>query len=253
MKLNSSKLPNYLYRAVLSNIPLSRNEIIYQTIYNNNKCITLANLWHKLPDKDILFMGEINSPYELKTKILKPLEKKGQIIRGRAPERPEFKKSGYVVDVKRAYREKFPYTMANLDPFPVWLRRDYVFHLLIYKGANITYKAFPEKLHPELDALTNHLLYLSNEYPQIKELVDRGINDRVSPKWDEEHKEIEWITKQIQGDIEPYPSLDAKDNLKLIMKSGANLGDQYKRGIKFLKEKIAEKKGVLLSIPKFKN
>ena len=130
-KTSIQKLPLHFQKALVRDLLLSKEEVILQTIYNG-KCLSLKNLWLNLPKEE--FRENSNfSKNQLRENYLIPLEEKGQLIRDRAPDIPKFKKSGYKVDLKKAYKERLPYTMMGLNPLPPFERIDYVIHLFLYK------------------------------------------------------------------------------------------------------------------------
>jgi hypothetical protein len=86
---------------------------------------------------------------------------------GRAPEKPQFKKSGYVVNPIKAYKTSLPCFISQFDPLPVILRQDYIYHILMYHKQR-AYKSFPENKYPLLDDFNLRLVY---NLEKLKELL----------------------------------------------------------------------------------
>ena len=72
--------------------------------------------------------------------------------RGRAFDLPKYKKSGYVVNVEEAFKERLPYTLTFLNPLPILFREDYIYHLLL-KDRSLPYMIYPEENHADIDKL----------------------------------------------------------------------------------------------------
>ena len=86
----------------------------------------------------------------------------GALIRDK-PEDNFFKKGGYSVDVKSAYKDKLPYTLMGLNPLPPLDRIDYIFHLILYKDPKLPYEIFPEEKHEFLDKLAEEAVFLAEK------------------------------------------------------------------------------------------
>jgi hypothetical protein len=158
----STKVPVYFKKAVIRGIPLSKEEIILQTIYNN-KTITLKNLWNVIPKEE--FGDELTSKNALKEHYLHKLINKEFLIRDKAEGSP-FKKGGFAVNLRTAYKEKLPYTMIGLDPLPAFERVDYLYHLILYKDPQLPYQIFPEDKHEFIDKLNQEAVYLAEKLLQ---------------------------------------------------------------------------------------
>jgi hypothetical protein len=223
----STKVPIYFKKAVIRGIPLSREEIILQTIYNN-KAITLKNLWNIIPKEE--FGDELTSKNALKEHYLHKMVKKESLIRDKA-EGSYFKKGGYAVNLRTAYKEKFPYTMVGLDPLPAFERVDYMYHLILYKDPQLLYKIFPEDKHEFIDKLNSEAVYLAEKLLQEDPtgLFSLDLMEFLN-KYDYNYK---------RGDPNYKFAIERKNNLSL----------QFKRKLEVLpafpnfKEKVHDKSG----------
>ena len=155
----STGIPVYFKKAVIKGIPLTREELILETIHNG-KCLTLKNLWNTLPKEE--FGEELTSKNSLKENYLYKMVEKGFLIRDKAEDNL-YKKGGYSVNIRAAYKEKLPYTMIGLNPLPAFERVDYMYHLILYKDPKLPYQIYPEEKHEFIDKLSQQAVYLAEK------------------------------------------------------------------------------------------
>lgn len=142
-------------KALVKGLSLKKDETLFQIIYNN-KCLSFKSLIAKLPA--VQFEEEMKYKRELKRYLDKFIETKA-LVKGRAPDFPKYKSSGYSVNLEVAYKEKFPYTLMELDPLPVLDRDDYIFHLFLNKEPYLAYKMYPEEKHEKIDSLLSETIF----------------------------------------------------------------------------------------------
>lgn len=185
-------------KALVKGFSLSKDEVLYKTIYNH-KCLSFKNIRNKL--HPVQFEQELKSTRALKNFLNKQIEK-GALIRDRAPDIPEFKKSGYSVNVNEAYKDKFPYTLMSLDPLPVLKREDYIYHLILNTDPYTTYKLYPDEYHETLDKYFSQTIYFCEQlFDQVPDLLislneDLKIFNNLDPKILNETKKRIEKTKQ---------------------------------------------------------
>jgi hypothetical protein len=180
-------LPLSFKKALITNIPLKKDEIILQTIYNN-KCVSLKTLWNILPKA--VFYNDINSKNQLKTKYLLKMQEDGAIYRDKVPEIERFRKGGYAVDVNRAYEKKLPYTLANLDPLPPLEREDYIYFMLM-RDPNYPYQIFPESKFEMIDKIKSDFMYLVEKFGDDISKVSEDFSQQLSVERDVTNKILE--------------------------------------------------------------
>jgi hypothetical protein len=190
-----SFLPLPFRRALVNNLPLKTNEILLETIYNN-KCITTEFLWDKLHDKNRC-KYEIGSPNKL-AKILEHMMTRGWLKKGRAPERPQTKSSGYKVDLIPSYKNRLPYTAMGLNPLPAFERDDYIYHLILNKELSLLYQMYGEDKHKHIDQLVSNTVYLFEKYhKEIPKFLQENVSmtlfekDNIDPKKNSTEQKIE--------------------------------------------------------------
>ena len=173
--MKNVEIPIAIKRALINNIPLKRDEIIFKTIYNH-KCLSLNSLWNLLPKS---FTAEMSTKNKLKDNYLHKLVKEGALIRDQAPDYPRFLKAGYSVNLQKAYKEKLPYTLMDLNPLPAFEREDYIYHLLIHQNDDIPYLVFPEEKHQMIDVLKERVIYylekIGEESQKLEEISRREL------------------------------------------------------------------------------
>lgn len=154
--MKNVQIPLAIKKAIINKLPLKRDEIILKTIYNN-KCVSLKTLWTTLPRTHF---NEISTKSQLKEKYIRPMVKEGALKRDQAADYPNFFKAGYAVDIEKAYKNKLPYTLMDLNPLPALEREDYIYHLLIHQDEDVVYQIFPEEKHQMIDIMKEKVIYL---------------------------------------------------------------------------------------------
>ena len=154
--MKNVEIPLAIKKALIHKIPLKRDEIILKTIYNH-KCVSMKTLWSILPRSNF---NDITTKTQFKEKFLHKMVKEGALIRSQAPDYPKYLKAGYAVDLQKAYKNKLPYTLMELDPLPALEREDYIYHLLIHKDDELPYEIYPEEKHEMIDILKERVVYL---------------------------------------------------------------------------------------------
>lgn len=129
-------------------------------------------------------------------------------MRGRAHDIPKYKKSGYIVNVSEAYKDRLPYTITFLNPLPALFRQDYIYHLLIIDRA-LPYSIFPEEYHKEIDRLNAQVTDLLNRNSISLIQIHKELLKEMNP-----NKQIDLIAEE-RADIVIKKPLREKLNLKL--------------------------------------
>lgn len=153
----AGNIPVAFKRALVNGIPLNPDEMVLKTIYNA-KSLTVDGLWKIMPKFELSKLG-ITTRNQFKTKYLPNLLEKEIIKKSRAVDKPEFKHSGFSVNVKVAYKDKYPYTLMELDPLPALIKQDYIYHLLLTQDLTVPYSIFPEDFHRNLDNYASNIIY----------------------------------------------------------------------------------------------
>jgi hypothetical protein len=173
--MKNVEIPIAIKRALINNIPLKKDEIILKTIYNN-KCLSLNSLWNLLPKS---FITEISTKNKLKENYLHKLVQEGALIRDQAPDYPKYLKAGYSVNLEKAYKERLPYTLMDLNPLPAFEREDYIYYLLIHQNDDVPYLVFPEEKHQMIDVLKERVIYylekIGDESQKLEEVSRREL------------------------------------------------------------------------------
>jgi len=165
-------------KALVRGYTLTKDETLFQTVYSN-KCLSFRNLYTKLPA--IEFEEELKSKTKLKDYLALKI-KEGGLVKDRAPDFPQYKKSGYAVDLKTAYKNKYPYTLMSLDPLPALERDDYIYHLFLNTDPYVPDKIFPEEKHEMLDNYFSNTIFYSEQLFQDlpAELLSMNENLKIS-------------------------------------------------------------------------
>jgi hypothetical protein len=133
----------------------------------------------------------------------------GKLVRGRAVDKPEYKKSGFEVVVHKAYKDKLPYTIADLNPLPILFRKDYISHLFLYYG----YKAY--EIYSE-----EHYKLLDEINIEVQTFLETPIMTTIPEQLSEE------VYQEVLGTIQDKDLLDIG---KLISKQSLNFMAKNKR------------------------
>jgi hypothetical protein len=148
-------------------------------------------LWEKFElNKEIT--KDFQTKSILKKHLLNKWEEKNWLERGRSFDLPKYKKSGYVVNVEQAFKDRLPYTLTFLNPLPILKREDYIYHLLI-KDRSLPYSIFPEEYYEQIDKMN---LYLT-------ELLKRDSIEIIS------------LHKQLMRNMNQFNFKDNNDNVNL--------------------------------------
>jgi hypothetical protein len=140
--------------------------------------LTLDGIWDRV-SKNEQILNTFETKEGLDKKLIQNWLITGVIKKGRAVDRPQFKSSGFELDVRKAYKNKLPYTVASLNPLPPLLRTDYIAHLFIYHKC-IAYELFPEKYYPKLDIINQEVAKLmDSDYVQLTNLFNKTEEEKI--------------------------------------------------------------------------
>jgi hypothetical protein len=184
--MKNVQIPIAIKKALINKLPLKKDEIILKTIYNN-KCVSLKTLWSVLPRNHF---NEINTKSQLKENFLRQMVKEGALRRDQAQDYPKFFKAGYAVNLEKAYKNKLPYTLMDLNPLPALEREDYIYYLILHQDEDLIYQIFPEEKHEMIDMMKERVIYIMEKLgEESQKLLETSIEDLREEEADENEKD----------------------------------------------------------------
>jgi len=162
------QMPQCFRRALLNKVKIQNHYLVLKSLYESGKyflckfegCISTNLLYEKL-NNDEANKKKFKHANYLRLIMLPKLEKLGKIERGRAIDKPNFKHSGWKIVLNRAFDREFPCLISKLNPIPLYLKKDYIMHLFIYKTNDEVFNLYPKDKHRILNKINEELqLYL---------------------------------------------------------------------------------------------
>ena len=94
------------------------------TLLHEKGSLSTDRIWEEFLRDKTVSKELINSKSFLKSRILFQMEQQGKIVRSRAVDRPEYKRSGWQVVAAKAFKNTAPSIVMQLDPIPQLKRKD---------------------------------------------------------------------------------------------------------------------------------
>ena len=101
------------------------------TLYRRG-CLSTKKLWSEYEKDPNVVPGTLKSLSHLKNSIIPLMVSQNKLTRGQAIDRPEFKRAGWQVVPKSAFKNVDPEILSKLDPLPELDRTDYKEYLQMH-------------------------------------------------------------------------------------------------------------------------